>query len=102
MSANLDTGHNDGRRNGPPSPANMTPPKRRKPLPPMPLECPNCSSPDVDEVARECRACGIGIPFGAAIHARRQYVTTRSQRVGQAAFNTSNQRVNASEWRHGR
>jgi hypothetical protein len=98
----LDTGHNDGRLFGPKSPADMTPPSKRQPLPVMPLECPNCSSPDVDGEARECQACGIGIPFGAPIRRRRRYVTTRNQRIDGAALNTSNQRLNAQNWRAGR
>lgn len=78
---NLDTGHTDGRTGGPSSPMEMVPPRKRRPLPPMPLECPNCGSPHVDEGNRECLECHIFLPDGAPTRTRRTYVRTRSQRL---------------------
>lgn len=31
----------------------------------MTTVCPSCSSPDINFEARECRACGIGLPEGS-------------------------------------
>lgn len=85
------------------SPGDMIKPRYRKALPPLPLECPSCGSADVDEAARTCRTCQIGIPLGARMHQQRTYVTTSSQRVNLAARNTANQHAyNDVEWRGGR
>jgi hypothetical protein len=81
------------------SAGDMSPPRKREPLPDMPLECPSCGSDDVDEAARECRACKIGLPIGAPTRKRRRFVAPKGYRITSADLNGDRQQENQKKWR---
>jgi len=74
-------------------------PRKRKARPEPPLCCPDCESDDVDEAARTCRACGIGIPEGASLRAYPRMIHSQGRAAITAQINVERASNAAKGWR---